>query len=131
MVPSFALQIARIEAGQQPPIIRVGNLDVERDFLDVRDVTEAYALTLAKSADLPSGTILNIASGVPRVIRDLLDRLLGLVCAHYGRCGPERMWPSDTPRFVGDAAGAAAARLVAEASIRHHARRRAHLLPRR
>jgi GDP-4-dehydro-6-deoxy-D-mannose reductase len=107
VVPSFALQIARIEAGQQPPIIRVGNLDVERDFLDVRDVTEAYALTLAKSTDLPSGTILNVASGVPRVIRDLLDYLVALSPTHITiQQDPERMRLSDTPRFLGDASRA-------------------------
>jgi hypothetical protein len=35
VVPSFASQIARIEAGRQPPVIRVGNLEAQRDFLDV------------------------------------------------------------------------------------------------
>jgi GDP-4-dehydro-6-deoxy-D-mannose reductase len=107
VVPSFALQIARIEAGQQPPVIRVGNLDVERDFLDVRDVTEAYALAIAKSEDVPSGTILNVASGVPRVIRDLLDYLVALSPKNITiEQDPERMRPSDTPRFLGDASRA-------------------------
>ena len=40
--PSFARQIARIEAGLAPPIIRVGNLDARRDLTDVRDVADAY-----------------------------------------------------------------------------------------
>src|SRR5258708_1942167 len=78
VIPSFAMQIARIEAGLQSPVVRVGNLDAERDFLDVRDVTAAYALAVAKSDDIPSGTILNIASGLPRRIRDILDGLVGL-----------------------------------------------------
>ena len=39
--PLFAAQIARIEAGLQPPLVRVGNLDAKRDFLDVRDVCDA------------------------------------------------------------------------------------------
>jgi GDP-4-dehydro-6-deoxy-D-mannose reductase len=104
VIPSFAMQIARIEAGLQSPVVKVGNLDAERDFLDVRDVTAAYALAVAKSDDIPSGTILNIASGLPRRIRDILGRLVALSTtsievefdAARGRAG-------DTPRFVGDA----------------------------
>ena len=103
-VPSFAMQIARIEAGRQPPIIQVGNLDAERDFLDVRDVVAAYALAIAKSDDIASGTILNIASGVPRSISDILDRLVALSTVPITiRQDPARMRPSDTPRFVGSA----------------------------
>lgn len=78
VIPSFAMQIARIEAGREPPVLQVGNLDAERDFLEVRDVTTEYALTVAKSDDVPSGTILNIASGTPMRIRDMLENLVAL-----------------------------------------------------
>jgi GDP-4-dehydro-6-deoxy-D-mannose reductase len=104
VIPSFAMQIARIEAGLQEPVLRVGNLDAERDFLDVRDVTAAYALAIAKSEIVPSGTILNIASGVPHPIRELLDRLLAhSTMAIKVETDQSRMRPSDTPRFAGDA----------------------------
>ncbi len=103
-IPSFAMQIARIEAGRVRPVIRVGNLDAERDFLDVRDVTAAYALAVAKSDDVPSGTILNIASGTPRRIRELLDHLVALSGAAITvEPDPARLRPSDTQRFVGNA----------------------------
>ena len=62
--PSFARQIARIEAGQQAPVIKVGALDRWRDLLDVRDVCAAYAAAL--NADITPGAIYNIASGAPR-----------------------------------------------------------------
>ena len=76
VIPAFAAQIARIEAGLQPPVIRVGNLDAERDFLDVRDIARAYALAIEKSGAIAAGTIVNLASGAPRRIGDVLDFLL-------------------------------------------------------
>lgn len=109
VVPAFAMQIARIEAGLAPPVIRVGNLDAQRDFLDVRDVANAYALvlkTLEQQTTL-SGTVLNIASGVPRRISDILDCLVAMSRASIAvEPDPARRRPSDLPIIVGDAARA-------------------------
>ncbi|WP_245269894.1 GDP-mannose 4,6-dehydratase [Nitrobacter hamburgensis] len=104
VIPAFAMQIARIEAGQIEPVLRVGNLDAERDFLDVRDVARAYALTVQRSDSLEPGLILNVASGIPRRIGDLLLKLLTqstvpITIEH----DPERRRPSDLPRIIGDA----------------------------
>jgi len=77
VIPSFAAQIAGVEAGTSTEI-RVGNLDAERDFLDVRDVVEAYLALLAKAKDLPARAIFNIASGHPVAIKDILKRLCAL-----------------------------------------------------
>src|ERR1700675_1057912 len=44
----FAKQIADIEKGLRPPVIRVGNLEARRDFTDVRDVVRGYWLSLEK-----------------------------------------------------------------------------------
>lgn len=107
VVPSFAAQIARIEVSRQPPRIRVGNLDAERDFLDVRDVATAYALAVLKADAIAPGTILNVASGVPRRVRDVLDGLLAQsACRIIVEPDPGRMRASDTPRYVGDASAA-------------------------
>ena len=78
VVPAFARQVARIAAGKQPPVLRVGALDPYRDFLDVRDVCSCYAQCLVRADTIPTGTILNIASGQPRRIGDVLDELLAL-----------------------------------------------------
>ncbi|MDF2811323.1 MAG: NAD-dependent epimerase/dehydratase, partial [Microvirga sp.] len=103
VVPAFAMQIARIEAGLAPPVIRVGNLDAERDFLDVGDVVDAYALVVQKSESLEPGVIFNIASGIPRRIGDILERLLAQSRVEIViEQDPARLHPSDLPRIVGD-----------------------------
>jgi GDP-4-dehydro-6-deoxy-D-mannose reductase len=78
VIPAFASQIVRIERGLQTTPLRVGALDPRRDFLDVRDVCSAYVMCLRHLAELPSGLILNIASGIPRRVGDVLADMLRL-----------------------------------------------------
>jgi GDP-4-dehydro-6-deoxy-D-mannose reductase len=105
VVPAFAHQVARIAAGQQAPVMKVGALDPERDFLDVRDVCAAYAACL--SADIPAGTILNLASGTPRRIGDILTDLLALANVQADiQTDTTRLRPGDIPRAIGNAAQA-------------------------
>ena len=110
VVPAFARQVARIAAGMQPPRMQVGALDPYRDFLDVRDVCAAYVLALAHADTLAPGTILNIASGTPRRIGDILDALLALagVTAEIAT-GTALLRRADIPTATGNAAAARAA----------------------
>jgi GDP-4-dehydro-6-deoxy-D-mannose reductase len=104
VLPDFAMQVAEIEAGLIPPLMRVGDLDVERDFLDVRDVVRAYALAVQKAASLEPGVIFNIASGVPRRIGDILERLLRQSKAKISlEHDPNRLRPTELPRVIGNA----------------------------
>ncbi len=104
VIPAFAMQIAKIEAGLAPPRIQVGNLDAERDFLDVRDVTDAYARASQQSGTLEPGGIFNIASGIPTRIGDVLQTLLALSCVKIEIVAdPARMRSSDLPRIIGNA----------------------------
>ena len=108
-VPAFAMQIARIEAGLAPPVIRVGNLDARRDFLDARDIADAYARAVLKSRDLAPNTIFNLASGLSWRMGDILDRLLDWSSVKIvTEQDPLRLRPSDLPCIVGDAARARA-----------------------
>jgi GDP-4-dehydro-6-deoxy-D-mannose reductase len=72
---SFAEQLVRIKNGKQEPVMRVGNLDAERDFTDVRDVARAYRLLIENGQ---AGQAYNIASGKLIKIRELLDTLFRL-----------------------------------------------------
>lgn len=107
VVPAFAMQIARIEAGLNPAVIRVGNLEAQRDFLDVRDVAEAYVRAVQHSASIEPGLILNVASGVPRRIFDVLQMLLSKTRMDIAvEVDPARARASGLAVVVGDAARA-------------------------
>jgi GDP-4-dehydro-6-deoxy-D-mannose reductase len=106
VVASFARQIARIEAGQQAPVMQVGALDRWRDFLDVRDVCTAYGAAL--EAERVSGRIYNIASGTSRRIGDILAALIARSgSAPAVEVEPLRLRPTDIERVVGNATRAA------------------------
>lgn len=100
---SFAEQIAKIERGQQEPVLRVGNLEPVRDFSDVRDVVEAYVTLLERGE---RGGTYNVCSGDARSIRSVLDRLLSRSTARPRvEVDPERFraMPADALAFTGDA----------------------------
>lgn len=97
---AFARQIARIEAGLQPPIVRVGNLSAQRDFTDVRDVVRAYAL-VAEHGE--KGAVYNVGSGQAVMIGDLLNMLLAASPAKVEvQQDPALMRPIDIPLVVCD-----------------------------
>ncbi|MGW8192445.1 NAD-dependent epimerase/dehydratase family protein [Sphingomonas hankookensis] len=98
VLPAFAEQIAAIEAGGRPGVIRVGSLTAERDFLDVRDVVNAYVGVLAQPGGDQRQTY-NIASGHPVPIAHLLDHLLQLASVPITvEPDPARMRPSEVVR---------------------------------
>ena len=104
---SFARQIAEIEAGLRPAVLRVGNLDSVRDYTDVRDVVRAYWMLLDRGED---GQVYNVCSGRGRTIREMLDALLALSSSRVElRVDPARLRPSDVPALVGDPARLCAA----------------------
>jgi GDP-4-dehydro-6-deoxy-D-mannose reductase len=109
VVPAFARQIARIEAGLQEPVIRAGALDRWRDMLDVRDVAAGYAAAIAEGDRIAPGTAINLASGHPRRVGDVLAELIARAgVAVRIVTDPGRLRPVDVERTQGDASRAAA-----------------------
>ncbi len=97
----FAAQIAAIEAGQQPAVIKVGNLAARRDFTDVRDMVRAYALALELGEP---GEVYNLGRGESCEIAALLSTLLSLATTPITVERDEtRLRPSDLPDLVCDA----------------------------
>jgi GDP-4-dehydro-6-deoxy-D-mannose reductase len=102
VLPSFAAQIARIESGAQPPELLVGNLDAARDFLDVRDVCDAYVRLLAAAPSLAPRSTFNVSSGTAFPIRDLVEILRSYATVPLDvRVDAGRMRPNDIARAVG------------------------------
>ncbi|MCQ4322423.1 GDP-mannose 4,6-dehydratase [Stutzerimonas stutzeri] len=101
---SYARQIALIEADKQEPILRVGDLQASRDFLDVADVCRAYErlLTVApQNHDSPK--CFNVCSGQSLRVAEVLDTLLQMSRSSITvEQDPARMRPSDIPFAVGD-----------------------------
>ena len=74
-IADFARQVMEIRRGRRAPILQVGDLDVTRDFTDVRDVVRAYGTLLERGRN---GGVYNVCSGREYRLRDLLGQLLAL-----------------------------------------------------
>lgn len=100
VLPSFCKQAAAIANTGKPGAIQVGNLDVVRDFSDVRDIVRAYRLLL--EGDF-SGEVFNVGSGVGYSLRQLLERIISFADVPISiEVAPERLRPSDNPVSICD-----------------------------
>jgi len=75
VVPDFAKQVTEIKLGRREPVLKVGAIDVTRDFTDVRDVVQAYLALMERGE---SGEAYNVCSGREYSIREILEELIRL-----------------------------------------------------
>ena len=75
VVPDFAKQVTEIKLGRREPVLKVGAIDVTRDFTDVRDVVQAYLALMERGE---SGEAYNVCSGREFSIREILEELIRL-----------------------------------------------------
>jgi GDP-4-dehydro-6-deoxy-D-mannose reductase len=77
--PDFARQVAEIAAGRRPPRMEVGNLEVHRDFTDVRDIVRGYVTALSRGR---GGEVYNLCSGRAILVKSILDDLCRIAQVH-------------------------------------------------
>lgn len=101
IVADWTRQIAAIERGHAPPILRVGNLDSRRDYTDVRDVVRAYRLLIEHGG---RGEVYNLGSGTSRSGREILEVLRRLSRVPWDfESDPARVRPNEAYEIVADA----------------------------
>ena len=97
---SIAKQIAEIEAGRRPARLEMGNLESQRDIMDVRDTVRAYRAMMASATP---GVPYNVCSGTPVPIRTLVELLRSQARVPITiEQDPARFRPNDTPLVLGD-----------------------------
>lgn len=100
---TFAKQIAMIEAGLIPPVIKVGNLDSLRTFADVRDAVRAYYMLVTVNPQ--AGQYYNIGGTYTCKVGDMLNFLISLSPLKDKikiEVDPERLRPIDADLQVPD-----------------------------
>lgn len=95
----WARQIVRIERGEAPPVLSVGNLRIRRDCLDVRDVVRAYNSLMNKGTP---GEVYNVSTGCAPSLGEILRLLLSFTDRKIKvRIDPARLRKSDIPYLAG------------------------------
>lgn len=99
LLPAMAKQMREIKHGRQAPVIEVGNVDVTRDFSDVRDVLRAYVALLERGV---AGEAYNVCSGVERHVGDVLQQMLSLAgISARVNVDSQRIRPNEQTRHFG------------------------------
>ena len=91
---NFAKQVAAIEAGAQPPVVKVGNLNSVRTFADVRDTVRAYWELVNKCTP---GEVYNIGGVETMTVGEMLNKLIAMSTKKDIKIevDPARLRPSD------------------------------------
>jgi GDP-4-dehydro-6-deoxy-D-mannose reductase len=101
----FAKAVAEMEAGRRPPELSVGNLEIGRDFSDVRDIVRGYALLLERGS---AGSSFNLASGRAVKVGEILEMLLTMSSIEVRVTeDPRKVRQGEVPSIVGSAEKAA------------------------
>lgn len=97
---ALASQVAAIELGRQEPVLRVGDLEPVRDFVDVRDAVAAYWAIVTQGEP---GRTYNVCTGHGQSVGTTVDLLRSLSRTPVGyRADPGRISPNAVARCVGD-----------------------------
>ena len=100
VVPSFIRRILNIkDEGLSEGTIETGDTTIVRDFVDVRDVVNAYYMLLM---DGTPGEIYNICSGTGIALADIIDQVADIVGIKvHTKVNPEYVRPNDNRVVIG------------------------------
>jgi len=99
VLSDWAFQVAKIDLGLVPPVLKVGNMNVKRDYTDVRDVVRAYLDIIEKGKP---GTPYNVCSGTGYTLSDLLEKYRALSRKEIEiEADKSRLRPVDIPILIG------------------------------
>ncbi len=100
VISSFARQIAEIKKqGLKNGVLSTGDLQIIRDFLDVRDVVRAYYLLLTKGK---KGRVYNVCSGKGHALKTVVDELASIAGVEITTAlNPAFVRPSDNRVIIG------------------------------
>lgn len=99
VIPALASQVVAVSRGKSSSI-SAGDIDVTRDFTDVRDVVDAYAKLLSQGT---AGKIYLVGSGLERSVRGILERLMELAGIRADVVqDPAKFRPAEQRRMVAD-----------------------------
>jgi GDP-4-dehydro-6-deoxy-D-mannose reductase len=98
-IPSFICQMSKAKIEKRTTIL-VGNIDIVRDFLDVRDVVDAYykILFFGRKAD-----VYNVCRGIGYTLREIIQQIAAIM-----DFSPElvvdatKIRPTDNEIIIGD-----------------------------
>lgn len=101
VISSFAKQIIQqLNDGQKNISISAGDIDVIRDFTDVRDVVKAYYLLLLNGKN---GSIYNVCSGKGYVLRDIIKKLEIITHSHIScQINEKNIRPIENRKVIGN-----------------------------
>ena len=98
--PSFVRQIVEMKLGLKEKVMYVGNIQVQRDFVDVNDVARAY---VRLCEDQETSDVFNLCSGesicLASCIRDLIE--IAILKDVYIVVVEKLLRPIEVMRFVG------------------------------
>ena len=100
VISSFVKQLVECKLSGKPAVLHTGNVEIIRDFLDVRDVVDAYYKLLHNGKN---GEVYNICSGEGTRLRTIIETLGKLLDMEVTiQTDPSRIRPTDNLVIIGD-----------------------------
>ncbi len=100
VIPSFVSQLVRIAESGKSGEIKAGNIDLIRDFSDVRDVVDAYWRILKQGRN---GEVYNVCSGKGTKLKEIINAIAEILKIEViTRTDETRVRQQDSKCVIGD-----------------------------